>query len=44
MRELIDDGFIVVGKPKVKGRDQKEWHDHQHGRKNYHNKNSKTNY
>ena len=37
IKKLEDEGFTVVGKPKVKARDQKDYHDRQHGRKNHHN-------
>jgi hypothetical protein len=40
---LIEDGFIVVGKPKIKAKDQKEYYDHQHGNK-HHRHHSKKNY
>ncbi len=39
IRQLEDEGFIVVGKPKPKTRDQreqKEFHDRQHGKKHHH--------
>ncbi len=33
---LEDDGFQIVGKPKPKARDQKAYHDKQHGKKHHH--------
>ncbi len=45
IRQLEDDGFIVVGKPKPKTRDQreqKEFHDRQHGKKHHHHHGSKN--
>jgi hypothetical protein len=41
IRQLEDDGFIVVGKPKPKARDpreQREAHNKQHGKKNHYPK------
>lgn len=35
IRQLEDEGFIVVGKPKPKAKDQQAVYDHQHGKK-YH--------
>jgi len=43
VKDLINDGFIVVGKPKPKGRDQKQFHDFEHGRK-FHPHNQKKDY
>lgn len=45
MRELIEDGFIVVGKPKLKaqGKEQKEFHNHEHGKK-FHPHHQKRNF
>ena len=39
----LDNLLKMVGKTKVKGRDQKEYHNHQHGNKSHHH-NSKKNY
>jgi hypothetical protein len=45
IRQLEDEGFIVVGKPKPKTRDQKEqkeYHDRQHGKKHHHHHGTKN--
>jgi hypothetical protein len=37
IRQLEDDGFQVVGKPKPKAKEgQKEWYDKTHGKKAHH--------
>lgn len=37
IRQLEDEGFQVVGKPKPKAKEgQREWHEKTHGRKAHH--------
>jgi hypothetical protein len=40
IKQLENDGFTVVGKPKPKAKEgQKEWHEKTHGRKQHHHHN-----